>query len=76
MSEIVLRVPDDALLALKMSPEEFGKELRVSSRRKALELGNYRLSLQPGGRIPRTLLLPRPENYGVDTFRLQKKTSR
>jgi hypothetical protein len=36
MSEIVLQVPDDALLALKMPPDELGRELEVSGCREAL----------------------------------------
>jgi predicted HTH domain antitoxin len=71
MSRLILDVPDDSLLSLKLSDEAAAAEIRLAASVKLYELG--RLSSGAAARlagIPRTLFLSKLADYGVDTFRL------
>lgn len=71
MSQLILDVPDDSLLSLKLSDEAAAAEIRLAASVKLYELG--RLSSGAAARlagIPRPLFLSKLADYGVDTFLL------
>ena len=73
MSQIILNVPDEALLALRASPDQLAAELRLAAAVKLYELG--RLSSGAAANlagVPRALFLVKLADYGVDTFRLSQ----
>ena len=74
MSQIILEIPEQILLALKFSPEQFGQELRLAASIKLYELG--KLSSGAAARlagIPKVVFLSRLADYGVDTFTLTQE---
>ena len=74
MSEITLSIPDEALLALKVNPDQMSAELRLAAAIKLYELG--RISSGAAAKlagVPRTVFLMKLADYGVDTFRLSEK---
>ena len=74
MCEIRFSVPDETLLALKITPEEMQGQLRMAAAAKLYELG--RLSSGAAAAlagIPRTLFLGKLAEYGVDAFDMDKE---
>lgn len=69
MSKILLDIPDESLLALKVTESDAGSALRLAAAVKLFEMG--RLSSGAAAHlagIPRVAFLSRLSDFGVDTF--------
>lgn len=74
MRQIVLDVPDEALLGLKVSEQEMSEILLMAAAVKLFEIG--RLSSGAAARlagVPRVVFLARLAEYGVNTFELTEE---
>lgn len=70
VSQILLDIPEDSLLALRVSAAQMGEELRMAAAVKLFELG--RLSAGAAAElagVPKPLFLVRLADYGVAAFR-------
>ncbi len=77
MSQITMDIPDETLLALRISREEAGDAVRMAAAIKLFEIG--KLSSGAAARlagVPRALFVTRLADYGVDTFRLTQEDLR
>lgn len=70
MSEIVVEVPEESLIALKATRDSIPSELRLAAAMKWYELGKLPsgAAAQLAG-IPRTVFLTKLADYEIDTFR-------
>ena len=74
---LTIEYGDDVLLALGLSPEQFGEEVQFLVAVKLYELG--RLSSGAAARlagIPKPLFLTKIVDYGIDTFQLTEEELR
>lgn len=69
MNQVILDIPDESLLSLKLSGQTAGLEIRLAAAMKLHEMG--RLSSGAAARlagIPRVVFLGKLADYGIDTL--------
>jgi predicted HTH domain antitoxin len=74
MDVTLVDVPQESLVALKVSGDDFARDLRMAAAMKYYEMG--RLSSGAAARlagVPRVVFLARLADYNIDTFRLTEE---
>lgn len=73
MSQIILDVPNESLLALRSTPEAVGSRLLLAAAVKLYELGELSSGAAASlAGLPRVAFLGRLADFGVDTFRVSE----
>jgi predicted HTH domain antitoxin len=75
MSQIVIDIPEQSLLALNRTPEELSEVLRMAAAVKLYELGQLSsgAAAELAG-VPKPVFLWRLADYGVDNFTYDAKS--
>ena len=74
MAEVIMPIPEETLVALKLSPADAADALRLAAAMKLYELGK----LSSGAAatlagVPRAVFLSKLADYAVPTFRLSEE---
>jgi predicted HTH domain antitoxin len=71
MNKILLDVPNESLLALRVSPEDAGRRILLAAAVKLYEVGELSSGAAAAlAGMPRVAFLNRLAEFGVETFRL------
>jgi predicted HTH domain antitoxin len=73
MSQVILSIPDEILLALKATPDDVASRIRLAAAVKLYEIGQLSsgAAAQLAG-VPKPFFLSRLADYGVNTFDLSE----
>ena len=74
---LTIEYGDEVLLALGVSPEQFGEEVKLLIALKLYELGRLSSGAAANlAEVPKPVFLTKLAEYGVDTFRLTEEEVR
>jgi predicted HTH domain antitoxin len=74
MCEVTLTIPDETLLALRVTPDRLGAELRLAAAVKLYEIGQLSSGAAAAlADVPRPVFLSKLADYGVPTFKMTEQ---